>query len=122
MDGWGAKMLAALRTTSELVALGFGLQMDAFTKLMHNGPHLLGPTGKPAFVHGCLHLEHSLSRILNPADPDVDRHVAGIDLGCHLDSVNAFAGFHYDLNLMVRPWCPERLVPDCRAVTVPLCQ
>ena len=47
MDGWGAKMLAALQTTSELVALGFGLPLDAFSKLMDKGPHLLGPTGAP---------------------------------------------------------------------------
>ena len=122
MDDWGVKMLAALRTTSELVALGFGLEMDAFTRLMHNGPHLLGPTGKPPFVHDRMHLAHSLSRMLNPADPDVDRDDAGIDLGRHLDSVNAFAGFHYDLNLMVRPWCPQPVAPDCRAVTAYPCR
>ena len=120
MDGWGAKMLAALRTTSELVALGFGLPMDAFTKLMHNGPHLLGPTGKPPFVHGCLLLEQSLTSMLNSAD--VDRHNAGIDLGRHLESVKAFAGFHYDLNLMVRPQCPRCLVPDCQTVSAYLCR
>lgn len=45
MDRWGNKMLAALHTTSELLAMGLGLSKDAITSLMDKGPHLLGPTG-----------------------------------------------------------------------------
>lgn len=39
-------MLDALHTTAELLAIGLGLEKDALTSLMHQGPHLLGPTGE----------------------------------------------------------------------------
>lgn len=45
LDGWGSKMLAALASSAELVALGLGLPRDALTARMRYGPHLLGPTG-----------------------------------------------------------------------------
>eukprot|EP00218_Dolichomastix_sp_CCMP3274_P008198 CAMPEP_0170132688 /NCGR_PEP_ID=MMETSP0033_2-20121228/692_1 /TAXON_ID=195969 /ORGANISM="Dolichomastix tenuilepis, Strain CCMP3274" /LENGTH=363 /DNA_ID=CAMNT_0010368105 /DNA_START=36 /DNA_END=1127 /DNA_ORIENTATION=+ len=45
MDGWGSKLLAALRTTSQMLALGLGLEEAAFTQMMDLGPHLLAPTG-----------------------------------------------------------------------------
>ena len=45
MDAWGAQMLAALETSAEMLALGFGLPKGALRELMHLGPHLLAPTG-----------------------------------------------------------------------------
>ena len=45
MNAWGNKMLEALNTTSEMAAIGFGLEKDAFCSRMKNGPHLLAPTG-----------------------------------------------------------------------------
>lgn len=45
MDAWGAKMLSALETTTEMLAIGFGLPQSALRDLMRNGPHLLAPTG-----------------------------------------------------------------------------
>ena len=45
MDGWGEKMLGTVCTVSEIVAVGLGLDRDAFTSRMQMGPHLLAPTG-----------------------------------------------------------------------------
>jgi isopenicillin N synthase-like dioxygenase len=45
MDMWGNKMLAALTDLSKMIAVGFNMSPDAFTKRMHCGPHLLAPTG-----------------------------------------------------------------------------
>jgi len=45
MNTWGSLILNAVQTVAEMAALGFGLETDAFTKLMICGPHLLGPTG-----------------------------------------------------------------------------
>ena len=45
MDGWGDKMLAALHSVAQLAALGLGLPEEALMQLMHQGPHLLAPTG-----------------------------------------------------------------------------
>jgi isopenicillin N synthase-like dioxygenase len=45
MDSWGTLMLGAITTLSEMCALGFGFNVDTFTKLMKYGPHLLAPTG-----------------------------------------------------------------------------
>ena len=45
MDAWGAKMLAALEATTELLAIGLGLERSSLRELMRNGPHLLAPTG-----------------------------------------------------------------------------
>ena len=45
MDAWGAQMLAALETSAEMLAVGFGLPKGALRDLMHLGPHLLAPTG-----------------------------------------------------------------------------
>lgn len=52
MDSWGSKLLEAVHTVSTMAALGFGLEADAFTKLMHQGPHLLAPTGSDLNKHG----------------------------------------------------------------------
>lgn len=45
MDTWGNKLLGTAFTIAEMAAVGFGLEKDAFTKRMTNGPHLLAPTG-----------------------------------------------------------------------------
>jgi isopenicillin N synthase-like dioxygenase len=45
MNKWATLMLTAVRTASEMVALGAGLENDTFTKRMFKGPHLLAPTG-----------------------------------------------------------------------------
>lgn len=46
MDAWGVKLLAALKKTADLLALGLQLPKDTFSTLMQDGPHLLGPTGQ----------------------------------------------------------------------------
>lgn len=45
MDSWGSKMLAALTTSAEMLAIGFGLPRRTFTEMMKGAPHLLAPTG-----------------------------------------------------------------------------
>lgn len=45
MDTWGNKMLDSLLILVELLAVGYDLSPDTFTKLMEVGPHLLAPTG-----------------------------------------------------------------------------
>ncbi|CAK0743882.1 hypothetical protein CVIRNUC_001504 [Coccomyxa viridis] len=45
MDGWGEKMLATVSTVAEAVAMGLGLDKNAFSSRMRMGPHLLAPTG-----------------------------------------------------------------------------
>lgn len=54
MDEWGCKMLDTVKTVAEMVALGFGLETNAFTRLMELGPHLLAPTGVDIQKHGRL--------------------------------------------------------------------
>ena len=62
MDGWGEKMLATVSTVAEVVAVGLGLERDAFTSRMQMGPHLLAPTG-----HLCSHSSRGLAGTLIPA-------------------------------------------------------
>jgi hypothetical protein len=50
MDSWGQKMLGTVAVVAEVVARGFGLQADAFTRRMQYGPHLLAPTGMSQLV------------------------------------------------------------------------
>ncbi|CAA3032359.1 Iron ascorbate family oxidoreductase [Olea europaea subsp. europaea] len=52
MNSWGHKMISAIEAVAEMAAIGFGLQKDAFTSLMKQGPHLLGPTGSDLRHHG----------------------------------------------------------------------
>ncbi|KAL2478469.1 2-oxoglutarate (2OG) and Fe(II)-dependent oxygenase superfamily protein [Forsythia ovata] len=52
MDSWGHKMISAIEAVAEMAAIGFGLQKDAFTSLMKQGPHLLAPTGSDLRRHG----------------------------------------------------------------------
>lgn len=39
-------MIGALEVVARLCAIGLGLEADAITSLMHEGPHLLAPTGE----------------------------------------------------------------------------
>jgi len=52
LDTWGYKLLDAAFTLAEMLAIGLGLQKDAFTNLMINGPHLLAPTASDLNRHG----------------------------------------------------------------------
>lgn len=52
MDMWGGRLLAALNTTAEMLALGLGLPRDAFCEKMERGPHLLAPTGADMAKYG----------------------------------------------------------------------
>jgi len=45
MDNFGDYMLEAALVVAQLLAIGLQLPSDAFTKLMHQAPHLLAPTG-----------------------------------------------------------------------------
>lgn len=40
------QMLGALEVVARLCSVGLGLKEDAITSLMHEGPHLLAPTGE----------------------------------------------------------------------------
>mmetsp|Transcript_60355 Transcript_60355/g.167096 ORF Transcript_60355/g.167096 Transcript_60355/m.167096 type:complete len:462 (+) Transcript_60355:43-1428(+) len=51
-NGWGGKTLSALESVAEMLALGFGLERSTFRDMMHNGPHLLAPTGSDLARHG----------------------------------------------------------------------
>ena len=50
MDGWGEKMLGTVSTVAEAVAMGLGLDRNAFSSRMRMGPHLLAPTGAFFFL------------------------------------------------------------------------
>jgi len=45
MDKWGTLMLQSIHTVSEMVAVGLGLPANTFLDMLHQGPHLLAPTG-----------------------------------------------------------------------------
>ena len=45
MNGWGNDMIEAVKSVSEMCALGLKLESNYFTKMLHQGPHLLAPTG-----------------------------------------------------------------------------
>jgi len=52
MNTWGSKMLEAVHTVAEILAVGFGLEADTFTQRMKYAPHLLAPTGTNMAKHG----------------------------------------------------------------------
>lgn len=52
MDSWGSKLLQAVQAVATMAAVGFGLEADAFTQLMQQGPHLLAPTGSDLSKYG----------------------------------------------------------------------
>lgn len=70
MNTWGGLILGAVHTVAEMAAVGFGMPVDAFSKLMKFGPHLLAPTGGDL-----AHAEYG--------------KLGGV-----------YANFHYDLNFM----------------------
>lgn len=43
-------MIGALETVSRLCAIGLDLEEEALSSLMHEGPHLLAPTGESEIV------------------------------------------------------------------------
>lgn len=45
MDTWGGRLHDGGVLAAEMAAIGMGLEPDTFTKMMHQGPHLLAPTG-----------------------------------------------------------------------------
>lgn len=45
MDAFGNRMLATVKTASEMLAIGLGLPSDVLTRKLLLGPHLLAPTG-----------------------------------------------------------------------------
>lgn len=45
MNTFGEHLLHAIETTTEMLALGLGLDRTAFTHMCEYGPHLLSPTG-----------------------------------------------------------------------------
>eukprot|EP01087_Luapelamoeba_hula_P017893 TRINITY_DN5692_c0_g1_i1.p1 TRINITY_DN5692_c0_g1~~TRINITY_DN5692_c0_g1_i1.p1 ORF type:complete len:377 (-),score=64.10 TRINITY_DN5692_c0_g1_i1:46-1128(-) len=45
MDTWGDKMLGAVSTVAQMLAVGFDLPATTFTDKMDCAPHLLAPTG-----------------------------------------------------------------------------
>lgn len=44
------QMMGALEVVARMCALGLGLKEDAITSLMHEGPHLLAPTGEETWI------------------------------------------------------------------------
>lgn len=50
-DDWGNKLLSALDAVAEMLSVGFDLPRSTFTDMMHNGPHLLAPTGSDLKRH-----------------------------------------------------------------------
>jgi len=45
MNSWGTLMLQTIHTVAQMIAVGYGLPLNTITDLMHQGPHLLAPTG-----------------------------------------------------------------------------
>lgn len=45
MDTWGTKLLESVMIVAEMLALGLKLSHNAIREKMHQGPHLLAPTG-----------------------------------------------------------------------------
>jgi hypothetical protein len=45
MDKWGHLMMQSITTVSEMMAVGLGLPNNTFLDMLHQGPHLLAPTG-----------------------------------------------------------------------------
>jgi len=45
MNAWGSLLAATAASVAEMLAIGFRLPRDTFSKLLDKGPHLLAPTG-----------------------------------------------------------------------------
>ncbi|CAN8066460.1 unnamed protein product [Agarophyton chilense] len=52
MNGWGDKLLQAVMTVAEMLALGLGLPRNCIQEKMNEGPHLLAPTGSDMALYG----------------------------------------------------------------------
>ena len=52
MDGYGGRLLAAVTTVCEMLAVGLGLPRDAITSAAAHGSHLLAPTATDLRKHG----------------------------------------------------------------------
>lgn len=70
MDGWGYKLLNALYSTAEMLALGLDLPRHSLREKMTLGPHLLAPTGSDL--------------------TEINEQSVG----------HTLAGYHYDLNML----------------------
>ena len=88
MDAWGSSLVDTAKTVAEMAALGFGLERGAFSKKMHQAPHLLAPTGSDL-------------RLLTEDEPPLKRKAHEVRLGTVL------AGFHTDLNFLSVHGCVE---------------
>lgn len=51
MDGWGSSMLQSSKTVAKMMAIGWGMEPETFTKMMNKAPHILGPTGSDLSKH-----------------------------------------------------------------------
>jgi isopenicillin N synthase-like dioxygenase len=54
MELWGRTMLTAVTSVAQMVAVGLGLPVEAFSKRMEYGPHLLAPTGSDLYTYNKL--------------------------------------------------------------------
>lgn len=45
LDSFGQTLLNTAQVVAEMVAIGFGIPKNAFTSLIHMGPHVLAPSG-----------------------------------------------------------------------------
>ena len=45
LDAWGGSLVDTVETVAQLLAVGYGLRDDTFTRLLEPGHHLLAPTG-----------------------------------------------------------------------------
>jgi isopenicillin N synthase-like dioxygenase len=79
LDSFGNKLMSAVHTTAQMLALGLGLEKDSISDKMIAAPHLLAPTGMDLSTYG--------QGAANEKSGDVDIE-------------NIVAGVHYDLNLL----------------------
>lgn len=54
LNKWGDLMLSSVSVVARMIAVGIGLPVDTLTDLMHQGPHLLAPTGSDLSKFGDL--------------------------------------------------------------------
>jgi isopenicillin N synthase-like dioxygenase len=76
MDGWGGLMLDAVTTCAKMAAVGFGMEENAISDMMEEGPHMLAPTG---------------SDMSSTSQAGIDNRVR---------KGGPLAGYHNDLNLL----------------------
>lgn len=54
LNKWGELMLDSVSTVARMIAVGIGMPVETLTDLMHQGPHLLAPTGSDLTRFGAL--------------------------------------------------------------------